>query len=305
MPKDEMTQAQRDVECPCCKQRVPFQYQHYGWNESYISMGWKCDPKPPAPPVQQRKILDDLAAEEIANGTYDLVPMKAPYIEEQGYGSIHFCSDYDESVVDGQAGEAREPERISEYLEWFLQYKKDHRYCELNAFELAKTAWYERASRSREAKLDGSPVARQPVRCSKCGEGYVLGQVCEAGGTCGQTKAPPSVQQEPDSGCLWCQGTGCLSCEGQAGEVREPEHVAWLRFRHSSTSERAPWLVLCNSSDEGAFRVYRHPPAEQHGVKLPPRPERHVVDGYAYRIGPADAYMDALEARIRELEGKC
>lgn len=46
--------------------------------------------------------------------------------------------------------------------------------------------------------------------------------------------------------------------ELESGRVVVPEHVAWLRYRYSADSGRT-WLQLCNSNDEGAFKVYREP----------------------------------------------
>lgn len=37
----------------------------------------------------------------------------------------------------------------------------------------------------------------------------------------------------------------------------EDSHIAYLRFRKRSDNLQ-PYLVLCNSNDEGAFKVYRH-----------------------------------------------
>ncbi len=73
--------------------------------------------------------------------------------------------------------------------------------------------------------------------------------------------------------------------EGQAGEVREPNAMA-----HPAID--VPALLASKR-------------AEQHGVEMPPRPIADFYDGIeCYPQADADAYIDALEARIRELESK-
>jgi hypothetical protein len=38
--------------------------------------------------------------------------------------------------------------------------------------------------------------------------------------------------------------------------VSNENYVAWMRFRHRADNQQ-PYLQICNSDDEGAFRVYR------------------------------------------------
>ncbi len=37
------------------------------------------------------------------------------------------------------------------------------------------------------------------------------------------------------------------------------DFVAYLRFRKRADNENIKWLSVCNSTDEGAFKVYRRP----------------------------------------------
>jgi hypothetical protein len=41
-----------------------------------------------------------------------------------------------------------------------------------------------------------------------------------------------------------------------AGEKQNREHVAWLRYKKRGGSDE-PTIVLCDSDDSGAFKVYR------------------------------------------------
>jgi hypothetical protein len=47
----------------------------------------------------------------------------------------------------------------------------------------------------------------------------------------------------------------------------DDDYVAWMRFAHR-TDNQQPYLQICDSDAEGAFKVYRHPlpgaaPAEE------------------------------------------
>ena len=75
-------------------------------------------------------------------------------------------------------------------------------------------------------------------------------------------------------------------------EAAQDDYVAWMRYEHYA--KQPTRIMLCDSDEEGAFKVYRHPAITQERV------EKILL---RYRIGEADRQEAAAEI-VAESEAK-
>ena len=168
------------------------------------------------------------------------------------------------------------------------------------AFKLPAPPVQQELEMDKLARLSGGPWSSDELAEGQAGEVRELGcDECEDGYYCTNTGELVRC-----SFCNTAEQHGVKQPEVEAGEAREPEpeichHCKRFWVSHGENNECDP-----DVSNGTYFE------AEQHGVKMPPRPKPFRMRdaswhlGKAYEIEETDAYMDALEARIRELEGE-
>jgi hypothetical protein len=85
----------------------------------------------------------------------------------------------------------------------------------------------------------------------------------------------------------------------------DDDYVAWMRFAHR-TDNQQPYLQICDSDAEGAFKVYRHPlpgaaPAEKWEYRAAGKHDQSDPCEYRYAYEDARLYMkyDRVERRTK------